>query len=72
VIRDRVGARGLSTPDVADVQEVLVATGALAEIETTIERLLARALGGLQVTPIDGEAKTSLAELGEFVAWRGA
>jgi geranylgeranyl diphosphate synthase type I len=72
VILDRVGDRGLSSADVADVQEVLVATGALAEIETTIERLLALALGRLELVPIDREAKTSLAELGEFVAWRGA
>ncbi len=68
----RVGDRGLSAADVAAVQEVLVATGALAEVETTIERLTSRALGALDRVAITDEAKAALAELGEFVAWRGA
>jgi geranylgeranyl diphosphate synthase type I len=71
-ILDQVGDRGLSSADVAAVQGVLVATGALAEVETAIERLLARGLQALDRTPITAEAKSALGELAEFVAWRGA
>ena len=71
-VLDRVGDRGLSSSDVAAVQEVLVSTGALAEVETTIERLLSRGLEALERAPITSESKLALAELGEFVAWRGA
>ena len=69
---DRVGDRGLSAVDVAAVQAVLVATGALDEVEATIERLTDRALEALAATDITDDAKTALAELAEYVAWRGA
>jgi geranylgeranyl diphosphate synthase, type I len=68
----RVGDRGLSSGDVSAVQEVLVSTGALAEVEATIQRLLAGSLTALQRVPIAADSKAALAELGEFVAWRGA
>ncbi|MGH9116566.1 MAG: polyprenyl synthetase family protein [Acidimicrobiales bacterium] len=68
----RVGDRGLSAADVAAVQAVLLATGALDEVEATIGRLAARALAALDRAAITDEAKTVLAELAEFVAWRGA
>jgi geranylgeranyl diphosphate synthase type I len=68
----RVGDRGLSAGDVAAVQEVLVATGALAEVETTIEFLAARALGALERVNVTDEARAALADLARFVAYRGA
>ncbi|MGH9243677.1 MAG: polyprenyl synthetase family protein [Acidimicrobiales bacterium] len=69
---DRVGDRGLTADSVAAVQDVLVATGALDEVELTISRLTARALAALERIPITDDAKAALAELANFVAWRGA
>jgi geranylgeranyl diphosphate synthase type I len=71
-VLDRVGDRGLSAADVTAVQDVMVTTGALAEIERTIEQLLDRSLTALDRTPLTEEARTALAELGHYVAWRGA
>jgi geranylgeranyl diphosphate synthase type I len=68
----RVGDRGLSGADVAAVQQVLVATGAQAEVEDTIDRLTARALAALDRVEISDDAKAALSELGVYVAWRGA
>lgn len=68
----RVGDRGLSAQDVSTVQAVLIETGALAEVEFTIERLASRALAALDRVPITDAAKAALADLGAYVAYRGA
>ena len=66
----------LGSPDAATrprsrrVQAVLVDTGALAEVEQAIERRVAEALTALDAAPITDEARTALAELATFVAWR--
>jgi geranylgeranyl diphosphate synthase type I len=52
------------------VQERLVASGAVAEVEATIDRLVGEALAALATTRVTEEARTALAELGRFVAWR--
>jgi geranylgeranyl diphosphate synthase type I len=71
-VLERVGDRGLSAGDVAAVQEVLVDTGALREVEATIEFLAARALGALDLVDLTEEARVALADLARFVAYRGA
>jgi geranylgeranyl diphosphate synthase type I len=65
-----VGDPELSPADVAAVQEVLVATGAVAELETRIDVLVAEALDGLAAAPIAGNARPALTELTRVVAYR--
>ncbi len=49
---------------------MLVDTGAVDEVERSIERLVDQALDALAVIPIAPEARVALEELGTFVAWR--
>jgi geranylgeranyl diphosphate synthase type I len=67
---ERVGAADLDRHDVAAIQDVLVDTGALEEVETAIERLTAEAVDALDTVPITDDARKALAELAQFVAWR--
>ncbi|HEY7134984.1 MAG TPA: polyprenyl synthetase family protein [Acidimicrobiia bacterium] len=67
---DRLGDPDLTDDDVRALQDVLVETGARAEIEATIEQLVAEAFDALAVTPITPEAKRALEQLGTFAAWR--
>ncbi len=66
----RLGDPSLRDEDVAALQGVLVATGARAEIEETIERLVDDALRALADVPVTAEARHALQQLGTFVAWR--
>jgi geranylgeranyl pyrophosphate synthase len=52
------------------LQAVLVDTGAVAEVERAIERLVAEALTALDAAPIIEEARVALKELATYVAWR--
>src|SRR5688500_5333251 len=51
-----VGSAELSPHDIASVQAVLVGTGAVAEIEATIDRLTRAAIAAIEVAPIAAEA----------------
>jgi geranylgeranyl diphosphate synthase, type I len=66
----RLGDADLTDADVRALQDLLVETGARAEIEATIEQLVAEAFDALAVTPITAEAKRALEQLGTFAAWR--
>ena len=65
-----VGRADLSSGGVATIQQVLVDTGALAELEEVIERLVSDALDAVGVAPITDDARKALTELAHFVAWR--
>lgn len=65
-----VGRSDLSAHTVAAIQEVLVDTGALAELETRIEHLAKEAVDALASAPITAEAAEALVELAHYVAWR--
>ncbi|MEY2407134.1 MAG: geranylgeranyl diphosphate synthase, type [Acidimicrobiaceae bacterium] len=65
-----VGAPDLSPAAVAAVQAVLVDTGAMAEIELTIDRLTNEAIAAIEVAPIIDPARLALVELAHYVAWR--
>jgi len=65
-----VGSDELSADDITQVQSVLVSTGALAEIEATIDRLTTSAIASIEVAPITPESSAALVELAEYVAWR--
>jgi geranylgeranyl diphosphate synthase type I len=66
----RVGRVELDDDDVRRTQEVIVATGALDEMESVIARLTDEAIGSLRDMPIDATAKTELEALAHYVADR--
>ena len=66
----QVGRVDLSADEVAALQEVFVATGAVAAVEAAIDSLTDQALGAIAVAPIAEEARHALEELARFVAWR--
>jgi len=66
----RVGTPDLDAEEIAAIQQVIVDTGALADLEGHIGALTAAALASLTAAPITAEAKAALAELGEFVSQR--
>jgi len=49
---------------------VLVDTGAVAEVESTIDHLTASAIASIERAPLEAGAITVLVELAEYVAWR--
>ncbi len=67
---ERVGNADLGPDEIAELCDLLVATGAVEEIEASIERLVVESLAALEQVPITDPAKQALAELGRFVAWR--
>jgi geranylgeranyl diphosphate synthase type I len=67
---DRLGDADLDDAEIAALQEVLIDTGAVEEVERRIERLVEQALDALSATPLAPEARVALEELSSFVAWR--
>jgi geranylgeranyl diphosphate synthase type I len=67
---ERVGSTDLQPNEIAELCDLLVSTGAVAEIEASIERLVTESLTALEHVPITDAAKHALADLGRFVAWR--
>jgi geranylgeranyl diphosphate synthase type I len=69
-VLELVGAPDLDRGQVAAVQAVLVDTGAMAEIEHTIDRLTNEAIASIEAAPITDDARSALVELAHYVAWR--
>jgi geranylgeranyl diphosphate synthase type I len=67
-----VGEADLSSEAVAEVQQVLRATGAVAAVEASIQELTDQALAALPAAPVTDEARAELDALARFVAWRDA
>jgi geranylgeranyl diphosphate synthase type I len=67
---DRVGDPHLDAEGLARLQQVLVDTGAVAELEARIDALTAEALEVAKELPLTAEAQVALAELATFVAER--
>ncbi len=67
---DRIGTPGITATEIADLQQVMVACGAVAEVEAAIEARVAESLAALDRAPITADARAALADLGAFVAWR--
>lgn len=65
-----VGSADLSDVDVARVQQVIVDTGALADLEAVIERLTVQAIAAIEVAPITAEARAELVALAHYVSNR--
>ena len=69
---DRVGRPGVSEDEIAAIQQVLVDTGALAQVEDLIDVLTTRAIDAIEAADITPEAREELTDLARFVASRDA
>jgi geranylgeranyl diphosphate synthase type I len=67
-----IGRPDLDVQGVERIQEVLVDTGALEEIEASIDSLTSEAIAAIKVADITDEARGALVDLAQFVAWREA
>jgi geranylgeranyl pyrophosphate synthase len=55
---------------VARIQQTMVDTGALAELEAHITELTTRAISSLAAAPIVEQARHELTLLADYVSWR--
>jgi geranylgeranyl diphosphate synthase type I len=67
---ERIGTPELTDTDIAALQRLMVECGAVAEVESAIEALVARSQAALDRAPVTDDARVALRELGNFVAWR--
>jgi geranylgeranyl diphosphate synthase type I len=67
-----VGRDDLSPDEIARIQEVIVATGALADLEATIAARTDQAIRAVEAMPLTAEARAELLELAVFVSSREA
>jgi geranylgeranyl diphosphate synthase type I len=69
-ILDLVGDPSLTDEQVARIQQVIVDTGALTDLEATIEHLTAQAIEAIHRADIAATACDALVQLANFVSWR--
>lgn len=69
-VLDCVGSPGMADEDVAAVQQVIVDTGALTELEAAIDALAGAAVTALHRIDLAGDAQIELTELADFVVAR--
>lgn len=69
-ILDCVGRPDLDDEHVLQIQDVIVQTGALADLEATIERLATEAVDALGRVCISRAARDELTQLASYVSWR--
>lgn len=67
-----VGQPGLTDEEVNRVQQVIVDTGALVDLERTIDRLTDEAVAAIDVAPITAGARDELVALAAYVSRRRA
>ena len=65
-----VGRTDLDDAAVARVQQAIVDTGALADLEATITRLTAEAVAAIEQAPITAQARNELVALAAYVSQR--
>jgi geranylgeranyl diphosphate synthase type I len=66
----KVGDVTMGPDTVAEIQEAIVATGALDELESRIASLADEAVASLAAAPITDSAKDELRLLAQYVSWR--
>jgi geranylgeranyl diphosphate synthase type I len=66
----RVGTSGLTDEQVAAIQQVIVDTGALDDLERTIARLAAEAVAAIERADVDRGARDELVALAAYVSQR--
>jgi len=69
-VLERVGNAQLDPEGVAAIQDVIVETGALAELESIIDQLADEAIAALATMELTGEARAELESLAHFVVGR--
>ena len=69
-VLDLVGRPGLTADDVARIQQVIVDTGALADLEATIASLTDEALAAIAEVDLTPQARDELVQLAHYVSWR--
>ena len=69
-VLERVGRSTLGAADIAAVQQAIVDSGALTEMESTITRLTNEAIAAISKAPVSGEVQDRLVELAHFVSDR--
>jgi geranylgeranyl diphosphate synthase type I len=69
-ILDLVGRDDLSPAQVADIQEVIIATGALGALEAQIAALTDQAIAALEPLDLAGDARAELVALADYVSQR--
>ena len=69
-VLDLVGRPDLCDHDVARIQQVIVDTGALADLEATIAHLTDDALAAIRAADIVPAAREELVTLAHYVSWR--
>jgi geranylgeranyl diphosphate synthase type I len=69
-VLERVGRATLGAADIAAVQQAIVDSGALTEMESTITRLTNEAIAAISKAPVSGEVQDRLVELAHFVSDR--
>lgn len=69
-VLDEVGAPDLNDDDIANIQQVIVDTGALAALETQITALTDEAVAAIEIAPITPHSRSELIALAHYVSWR--
>jgi geranylgeranyl diphosphate synthase, type I len=69
-VLDMVGRPVLTDGAIADIQQVITATGALADLEARITSLTDEAIAAIERAPITGESRDELIVLAHYVSWR--
>ena len=67
---DRVGAPDITDAEIADIQQVIIDTGALDKLEAHITVLTEQALAALKTMPLTTQAQDELRQLAGYVSWR--
>ncbi|MEA2686243.1 MAG: geranylgeranyl diphosphate synthase, type [Actinomycetota bacterium] len=67
---DRYGATDLTDDEIIALQEILVETGAVEQLEGRIDGLVETAVVALDATPLSAQSRSALSELAFFVAGR--
>jgi geranylgeranyl diphosphate synthase, type I len=69
-VLETVGRSNLAAHEIGDIQDVIVATGALAELESVIDRLTHEAIEAITTANVAPDARDELVSLARYVAWR--
>jgi geranylgeranyl diphosphate synthase type I len=69
-VLDLVGRPGLDDDTVARIQQTIIDTGALDELEKHIATLTENAVAAIEDAPLVERARTELVALAEYVSWR--
>jgi geranylgeranyl diphosphate synthase, type I len=70
LLAERFGSPDLTENEVADLQQVIDATGAKSQVEQAITSLLEAAMKTLETLPLEPDALVALREIGTFAAGR--